>query len=542
MNRVAASIAAAALVLGLACSVDRHEESSRSTESSAEDAADPLRSSAPPGPAVARLEVRAARLFGGTQTDYVQDVAVGPDGSIYATGYTGSADFPVRNPVQGRYAGCLEYACSDAFVIKFDPKGERILYATFLGGGVGDGGGHDYGNAIAVAGDGSVFVAGTTFSSDFPTTDGAFKQEMGTGDQVDAFVAKLDPDGTRLVYATLLGGGLGEPNQGGNIAGDDGAEGLAVDAEGNAYVTGQTDAKDFPVQDPVQAVNGGGTDAFIAKLAPEGDRLLFSSFLGGTSDDKGAVVDVDDAGAIYVAGETQSTDFPTSRPLQENSGNTAGGGLDDGFVAKIEGAPTGGTLAYATYLGGAGDDVIEDLALDGRAQVHVAGTTASRDFPTTGRAYQRRSAGGEDAFVAGLTADGQRFLYATFFGGGARDFAEAISVSPGGSIYVTGGTASRDLPVRKAVQPKMAARYDAFALKLDEEGRRLRWSTYLGGTEKAAVPLVDNGTGIAFTGSKVVVVGVSRSRRLACCATKAFGARRTSGFLAVLREIPAPAS
>ncbi len=274
-------------------------------------------------------------FLGGTGEEVGRGIALDAAGSAYVTGTTTSVDFPTRAPFQAVFGG----GYYDVFVTKLSPTGAGLVYSTFLGGS-----GYETSGGIAVDSAGSAYVSGGTSSSDFPTR-GAFQSGLAGSD--DAFVSKLSPTGASLVYSTYLGGG-----------GYDSAFGIALDAAGRAYVVGNA-AVAFPLKYPFQAASP-GSSPFITKLSEQGDALIYSTFLCGTSTygDGAAAIAVDSAGAAYVAGETGSTDFPTKNPFQ---GSLAGGSFD-GFIAKlVVPAPTltpptatvlsGGRLAFTATAG-----------------------------------------------------------------------------------------------------------------------------------------------------------------------------------------------
>src|ERR1022692_2585480 len=248
------------------------------------------------------------------------------------------------------------------------------------------------------------------------------------GGNGDAFVAKLNPTGSALVYSTYLGGS--EWDRG---------NGIAVDGSGNAYVTGFTASTDFPAMNPIQPVNGGGDDAFVAKLNPTGSALVYSTYLGGSGNDTGSGIAVDNSGNAYVAGYTSSTNFPTMSPLQL----AYGGGDSDAFVAKLN--PTGSALVYSTYLGGSGEDQGGGIAVDNLGNAYVTGGTGSTDFPTM-NAAQATYGGDTDAFVAMLNPTGSALVYSTYLGGSSDDDGYGIAEDSAGNAYVTGGTGSTDFP------------------------------------------------------------------------------------------------
>src|SRR3989442_681315 len=244
-----------------------------------------------------------------------------------------------------------------------------LFYSTYLGGS-----GSEEGLGIAVDTAGNAYVTGPTYSTNFPTTPGAFQTTFG-GD-IDAFVTKLNPIGSALVYSTYLGGSA-----------RDEAMGIALDAAGNAYVTGNTFSSDFPTSPGAyQTTFGGGLsvgDAFVAKLDPTGSALIYSTYLGGSGDDRGWGIALDSSGNAYVVGATSSTDFPTTPGAFQT---IFGGGPSDAFVAKLN--PIGSALVYSTYLGGSDDHKGCGIAADGISgpNAYLTGETASTDFPTTSSA------------------------------------------------------------------------------------------------------------------------------------------------------------
>ncbi len=252
--------------------------------------------------------------LGGSDDDGGFGIAVDGLGNAYVTGGTASTDFPTKNPLQPANAGDngLPIPAWDAFVAKLNASGSALVYSTYLGGS-----GDDQGFGIAVDGLGNAYLTGHTKSTNFPTMN---PLQASNGGNYDAFVAKLNPSGSALVYSTYLGG-----------SGLDQGFGIAVDGLGDAYVTGQTTSADFPTMNPVQAANAGGDyDAFVTKLNASGSALVYSTYLGGSSDDQGFGITTDSSGNAYVAGKTNSTNFPTMNPLQASAG-----GSYDAFVSEI---------------------------------------------------------------------------------------------------------------------------------------------------------------------------------------------------------------
>lgn len=265
-------------------------------------------------------------FLGGYDYDEGNAIALDSSGNVYVTGGTHSPNFPTANAFQSTInsfcatPGAPIAPCFDAFVTKLNSTGSGLLYSTFLGGHS-----RDEGHAIAVDSSGSIYVAGTTNSSNFPTANPVQPQLTGSGSFIpasDAFITKFNTAGSALIYSTYLGGsGFGEH-----------LGGMAIDAQGNAYVTGNTGASDFPTADPVQPIGGGG-DGFITKLSATGSALVYSTYFGGSNYDESNDIALDSAGNAYITGRTWGS-FPTEKPFQPVFG---GGGINEGdaFVAKI---------------------------------------------------------------------------------------------------------------------------------------------------------------------------------------------------------------
>jgi hypothetical protein len=409
-------------------------------------------------------------FLGGSANDSGRAVAVDRHGNVYVTGQTASAAFPTT-------AGASDTSYNqnvDAFVTKFERDGAGVVYSTFLGGRA-----FDSGNGIAVDDRGAAYVAGFTGSTDFPTTAAAFDPTHNGGSE--AFVTKLSPSGAALEYSSYLGAG------GFSF---EGANGIAVDDDGSAYVTGFAGSGGFPTTPGAfDESHNGRNDVYVTKFSPSGASLAYSTFLGGSNSDTGNGIAVDRDGNAYVTGFTASTDFPTSAGAPDRSHN---GGVNDAFVAKLD--PSGATLVSSTYLGGSGDDSGRAIAVDEKGKsAHVAGTTASSDFPTTDRAFDRSYNGGGDAFVTALERSGSALAYSTFLGGTGNDAGLAIAVDEKGkTAHVTGTTDSSDLPTTgDAFDRSYNGGGDAFVTTLGRFGSDLVYSTSLGGTAN------DAGLGIA---------------------------------------------
>jgi hypothetical protein len=398
--------------------------------------------------------------LGGGDFEMALGIAVDASGNAYVTGATLSTDFPTANALQGAKAGGI-----DTFVAKLDAAGSAVIYSSYVGGS-----GDEYARDIAVDGSGNAYVTGWTLSTNFPTGNAL---QAASGGSFDAFVTKLDATGAALAYSTYLGGS--DTDQG---------LGIAVDTSGNAYVAGQTNSTNFPTANPLQAVNAGASDAFVAKLNAAGSALVYSTYLGGEFDELGTGVAVTASGNAYVTGWTGSTDFPTANPLQAvNTGNNL-----DAFVTQL--SASGSALVYSTYLGGSAEEQGWGIAVDTVGNAYVSGLTFSTNFPTA-NAIQASNGGNNDAYVAKLNAGGSALVYSTYLGGSGHDNGFRVAVDPSGSAYVTGNTDSVDFPAVRPPQGANGGNFDAFATKLNATGSALAYSTYLGGTN------VDQGLGIA---------------------------------------------
>lgn len=401
-----------------------------------------------------------------------------------------------RKPVAYQAAGAGRQPVDAAFKIHRGPAGSQsweiafalgsfnpglalvidpvMQFSSFLGGS-----GDDQAYSIVTDDAACIYVCGHATSADFPTLNSA--RPHGGG--YDAFVAKINTQEARLVYATFIGG-----------SGQDRAFRIAVDRQGCAIVGGVTSSTDFPVQNACQPMfGGGGKDGFLAKLDASGSSLIFSTYLGGSGNDEIAGVAVDESGKIYVAGDTSSTNLPLAKAIQP-----ANAGGIDGFVAKLE---AGGALKYCTYLGGSGPfDCAIGVAADREGNAYVTGYTSSADFPIR-HALVPKYQGGYDAFVAKFNPEGSALVYSTFLGGSDNDIGRSIAVDKKGSAFVSGDTSSTNFPTVKPWQPMLDGARDVFVSQLSAGGDKLTYSTYLGGSgEEVAVATIDAQDNIYLAG------------------------------------------
>ncbi len=290
--------------------------------------------------------------LGGSGWDYGYGITLGTGGEAYITGYTGSADFPTLNPYQANFGGT-----NDAFVSSLSSSGSSLIYSTYFGGSD-----DDTGRGITLRTGGEAYVTGYTLSANFPTLNPYQASNSGSA---DVFVSSLSSSGSSLVSSTYLGG-----------SGLDYGYGITLGTGGEAYVTGYTLSANFPTANPYQASRGGNQDVFISKLASSGSSLVSSTYLGGIGIDRGNGIELGTGGEAYVAGVTESADFPTLNPYQAS----LGGGTWDVFISKL--ASSGSSLVSSTYLGGSGSDYGWGFALGTGGEAYVTGVTGSADFPT----------------------------------------------------------------------------------------------------------------------------------------------------------------
>ncbi len=277
-------------------------------------------------------------------------------------------------------------------------------------------------------------------------------------------------------------------------SGEDRIRAMAADATGAIFIAGATSSGDLAVLDPFQRDLAGGTDAFVAKIAADGRTVLFATYLGGAGDDEALALVPDGNGGVWVAGVTDSENFPVRDALQPSA---PGGG--DGFLAHI--AATGSDLLSSTYLGGTGGDRAAAVALDGNRNPWVAGTTTSTDLPTTDGTFQPYAMGGSDGFLLNVTLDGTSLLQGTYFGGSGDDEACALLAGGGGSLVVAGRTTSADFPLAAPSQSTWAGGWDGFVARLDGGAVAPAFSTYLGGTgDDEVCSLATGGSGFACAG------------------------------------------
>jgi hypothetical protein len=417
-------------------------------------------------------------FLGGSDSDSGNAIAVDAAGNAYVTGTTSSTNFPTS---PGAYDISLN-GFGDTFLTKLNAAGTGI-YSTYLGGSS-----FDSGAAIALGANGDVFVTGSTSSSNFPTTE--FGWDKTANGSNDVFMSVFSLSGTALDYSTYIGG-----------SGSDTASGIALDVNDYAYITGNTESTNYPTTAGVfDTTYNGGTfgDVFVTKLPaiPFG-LLTYSTFLGGSVGDTGRGIAVDANGNAYVTGWTDSSNFPTTPGSFDTTYN--GSAFTDGFVTKLDAIAR--DLLYSTYLGGIGSELLLSMAVDSSGDAYVTGHTTSGEYPTTPGAFSTSKMGIYDGVVTKLNPTGSALVYSTFLGGSESETLRAIKVDAAGSAYVSGETNSSNFPTTPGAVDTTYnfGAFDAFVMKLNPAGSALGYSTFLGGTgEDLGIGLATDATGSMY--------------------------------------------
>jgi hypothetical protein len=362
-----------------------------------------------------------------------------------------------------RYVGSLAPSNDSelAFTATANSLPPVIGYSTYLGGTS-----YDAVYGIDTDPAGRIIIIGNSESANFPTTD-SYDGSYNGGAFGDVVIARLTAAGGALEFSTFIGGGAADI-----------AAGLVVDTAGHIYATGVTaSGTSFPLVAAFDSLYGGYGDAFVFKLSPDGDALLYSSFVGGGGEDYGRAVAVDAFGAAYLTGRTGSLDFPIIA-----ASDAGRDGLTDAFVVKV--SPAGDALEYSSYLGGSGDEEGYGIAVDSSGRAVVRGTTSSLDFPTPG-GFQTAYRGGErDVFVARLSTGGDSLEYGTYLGGSSSEYGIGLQLDHDGAVWLSGATRSVDFPLVDAYDSSLGGLQDLFVARLAPDGDALEYSTYLGGSEE----------------------------------------------------------
>lgn len=383
--------------------------------------------------------------FGGPGSDVGTAITADSAGNAYLTGTTalctGSAVFAAKFNATGAlvYALCLTgittsggiaadtggnaYVAAGTSLVKLGPTG-AVVYNVGLGLGLSN---------VAVDASGNAYVVGSVVN--------------GAGR--DVVVGKLNAAGTALIYNVAFGGSA-----------DDIANGIAVDGNGDAYIVGTTFSTNFPLSNAIQLSLGGGQDAFVAKLAPTGSLLLYSTYLGGSSLDYGNAIAVDNAGNAYIGGNVASIDGVEGFPVTSGAAQVSPPGGGDAWVTKLNAS---GAKVYATYVGGSGGDIGNGIAVDRTTGAAVlTGYTQSTNFPTT--APMTSLVGSPDAYVVQLTPAGSAFSFARYLGGTSTDIGFSAATDSSGHVYLTGYTFSSSFPAGGAANH---GNNDAYLIKFN---------------------------------------------------------------------------
>jgi len=373
-------------------------------------------------------------FLGGSDSDHCGTMTVDLSLSVYLAGDTASIDFPTENPYQSSRGGGQA-----AFLAKFASSGSALLYSTYLGGS-----GTSQGQGTAVDTSFRAIVVGETTSPNFPTLS---PYQSSLSGAPNLFVTRFSSVGSALEFSTYLGGSSGEA-----------AGGVALGADGTITVAGATASIDFPTRSPYQASQNGAGDALIARLSSSGSSLVFSTYLGGASEDAATSLALpsNGGGDAVVAGVTISPDFPAWNSYQSTLNGPA-----NVFLARL--AAGGSALVFSTFLGGASDTpVFCPLSLDAQGRSFVSGSTGSANFPTLHPYQSSRQGPNPDAFLTVFASGGSTLDYSTYLGGSGTDIGLALAIHPFGSVVVAGTTDAADFPTASAFQPTLAGGEDAF--------------------------------------------------------------------------------
>ncbi len=401
---------------------------------------------------------------------YLFDIYVDVAGNTYGTGYYGS-DFPTTPGVYGpTYLGGGTYV--DAFVFKLNPTGTGLVYCTYLGGAQKD----DEGWAITADAAGNAFVKGVT-GGQFPVTAGSFDVSYNGG-LSDMFVCKLNPTGTALSYSTYVGGANQELDV--NSYQNDG---IVVNAAGEVFTGGRTWSNNFPTTPGCydNSYNGGFTDGVVFRLNAAGSALIYSTYLGGSNTAHECVTDIciNSADEAYVTGFTNSADFPTTAGCFQ----AAHAGSTETFVTKLN--ANGTALLYSTFIGGTNYDIGGAIAVNTAGEAYITGATASANYPTTAGAYDITLGGSGDFFVSRFNAAGTGLVFSTYVGGSGGEGGYDIVLNAEGAPLIAGGGIGTDFPATNcAVDETDNGSAEIMVFRLDVNGTRLDYGTYIGGNHK----------------------------------------------------------
>jgi uncharacterized repeat protein (TIGR01451 family) len=429
--------------------------------------------------------VAYSTFLGGSGDDYALDIAVDASGNAYVVGQTQAISFPITSGAAQSVFGGGNH---DLFVAKLNSTGSALIYSTYLGGNS-----NEYVRKMALDSSGCVYLTGETSSTDFPVTPGAYRSTLSS-DTDDVFVTKLDATGSALIYSTYIGSPMREVGSS-----------IAVDAGGNAYITGEAYGGNYPTTPGAFQPTFSGnpfnyaSKAFVTKLNATGSALVYSTYLSGLGLGYGNDIAVDSSGNAYVVGEADSADFPVT----PGAFQTTFGGLSDGFVTKLN--ATGSALLYSTYIGGNGADKCRGIALDATGRAYVAGQTTAyspANFPTTPGAYQSTPSSvfpsNNHTFVTKFSANGDALEYSLLLTSDIYVAANEIAIDSSGNAYVAGYEFSNTFPRTADEIPTPSGAYHAFVSKFDTTGSTLLSSTRFGVNTDGALGLALDSAGNAY--------------------------------------------
>ena len=430
-------------------------------------------------------------FVGGSDRDWGMKIAIDSESNTYITGHTKSDDFPTTSNCFDGSRNSVEVDDSyDVFVFKLNQDGSDLVYSTYLGGSSEDGG--DQGKlGIAVDSENYAYVTGCTAFPDFPVTWGAYDMTYNDDGGRDAFVSKFNQDGSDLVYSTFLGGIY-----------DDFGDGITLDSENCAYITGRTESLNFPTTSGCyDDSHNGNFDVFVSKFNSDGSDMVYSTYIGGDDFDWGRDIALDSDNNVYITGSTFSSDFPTTPGCFNDTHN----GSSDGFVTKLN--QDGSDLVYSTFVGGDDFDRGVGIALDSENNIYITGDTDSSNFPTTSGCFDDSHNGGmSDAIIFKLNHNCSTLVYSTYLGGSDHDEGCGIVVDSDNCVYVTGRIKSSDFPTTSdCYDNSHNGHYDACVSKLKlVAGNILPTVNITSPTHKSEVSGTVTISGSAFDGNGTI--------------------------------------